>query len=187
MVITHLCSAKYGKTEEKDESWNTSSLEKRGYCEECGEWSLIIAAAYSLHSFSQSLTRTEGVMLRRNCLFPHRRVWNSHSRAHTQGGGLKYSPRQRERLSCLCWSEFACCFRRVSHAPLHRVSALFVIMSHTPLFSESSPTPFGPSPPKPLFPAIPAPSAADPLQNGARRFPQPFPWFQSRGPVHTET
>lgn len=82
---------------------------------------------------------------------------------------------RRDRCSGLCWSEFACCFRRVSHVPLHRVSALVVIMSHTPLFSESSPTPFGLSPPKPLFPAIPAPSAADPLQNGAPQLPTAVP------------
>lgn len=101
MVITHLCSAKYGKTEEKDESWNTSSLEKRGYCEECGEWSLIIAAAYSLHSFSQSLTRTEGVMLRRNCLFPHR---ESGTRIHERtpnGADLDYQSRQEGSVQWL--------------------------------------------------------------------------------------
>ena len=101
MVMTHLCSAKYGKTEEKDESWNTTSLEKRGYCEECGEWSLIIAAAYSLHSFSQSLTRTEGVMLRRNCLFPHR---ESGTRIHERtpnGADLDYQSRQEGSVQWL--------------------------------------------------------------------------------------
>lgn len=62
---------------------------------------MIIAAAYSLHSFSQSLTRTEGVMLRRNCLFLHR---ESGTRIHERtpnGADLEYQSRQEGSVQWL--------------------------------------------------------------------------------------